>query len=552
MSRPDDNNHNQDDIAEAAVVHSRRRVSAIWLVPIVAALLGVWLVYQHYASLGPVATVSFETAEGVIAGKTKVLRRSVEVGVVEAVRLTEDHEGVAMDLRIDRDVSSLLVEDTRFWVVRPRVGGAGISGLGTLVSGGYIEIDPGSSSQASRSFVGLEQPPVTPLGVPGLRLKLVADKAGSLGPGAPVVYKGLKVGKIEDRIFDITGDQVFFDAFIEERYAQLVGGTTRFWNTSGVDLELSTDGFRIRTGNLESLISGGVEFDTPDTDQGWVGIDEGKVFTLYDSRRSVETVVLKPRLTYLLLFKDSVRGLSEEAPVEFRGIRVGKVTGISFEYAPRDPERRVPVLIRLDPTAIDDLPEMTRETAAAMIDDRVKQGLRASLKPGNVLTGQLFVNLTLNPDAEPAEVGSVGKYRTIPTVSSGLARIEDKLVLVLDKLQALPVENTLNGATDALAEIQAAAKSLAGAAAEMETLMASDKMQNLPNRIDSVLIELNRTLAGFEPGSPIYGDLTAATQELRSSLRSFKVLADSIERKPNSLIFGRKSGTITPPKAKRP
>lgn len=457
-----------------------------------------------------------------------------------------------MGLRIDREVAGLLREDTRFWVVRPRVGGAGISGLGTIVSGAYIELDPGTSAKPKRDFQGLEQPPVTPFGVPGLRLRLVASEASSLGPGAPVIYKGIKVGKIEGRIFDIPNDQVFFDVFIDQAYAVLVAGNTRFWNTTGVDLELSADGFRMRTGTFESLIAGGIEFDTPESEDGKIEIEEGKVFTLYDSRRSVEAVVLRPRLTYLLLFSDSVRGLSEDAPVEFRGIRVGQVTGISFEYAPRDPQRRVPVLIRIDPAAIDDLPELTREAAFAMINERVKNGLRASLKTGSILTGQLFVNLTLNPDAEPAEVGMIGKSRTFPTIPSGLARLEDKLVLVLDKLRALPVEDTLNGATEALAEIQAAAKTLKGAAAEMETVMASDGMQNLPNRIDGAISELQRTMAGFEPESVFYHELTSATEELRDSLRSFRVLADSLERQPNSVIFGRKSGKITPPKAKQP
>jgi len=546
MSKIDDN-----EIPEASIVHSRR-FSAVWIIPIVAALLGIWLVYQHYSSLGPLVTVTFETGEGVVAGKTKILRRSVEVGVVETVRLSDDHEQVSMNLRIDADIKDLLVEDTRFWVVRPRVGGAGISGLGTIVSGVYIELEPGESSKSGRHFLGLEQPPVTPQGVPGLRLKLVANEAGSLGVGAPVIYKGIKVGRVEDRSFDINHDQVFFDVFIDQHYAQLVAGNTRFWNTTGIDFELSADGFRIHTGNLESLIAGGVEFDTPNTDQARVAIEEGKVFTLYESRRSVEAELLKPRLTYLLLFKDSVRGLSEDAPVEFRGIRVGKVTGISFEYAPNDAERRVPVLIRLDPATIGNLKELTREAAIAMIEENVKSGLRATLKTGSVLTGQLFVNLKLDPDADPAEVGMLGQYRTIPTVSAGLSRIEDKLVSILDKLEGLPVENTLNGATAALAEIQAAAEILKGAAAEIETLMANEGMQNLPTRIDSALVGLNQTMAGFDPESVLYRDVAAATEELRNSMRSFKVLADSLDRKPNSVIFGRKSGKIAPPKAKQP
>ena len=226
-------------------------------------LLGVWLVYHHYSSLGPVATVQFETAEGVVAGKTKVQRRNVEVGMVESVRLNDDLDTVVMGLRINAEASQLLREDTRFWVVRPRVGGAGISGLGTIVSGAYIEIDPGFSNVPQRKFIGLEQPPVTPQGVPGLRLKLVADEAGSLGPGVPVVYKGIKVGRVESRTFDQEDDQVTFEIFIEKPYQKLVARNTRFWNTTGIDLEMNSGGFRVRTGSVETMVAGGVEFDTP-------------------------------------------------------------------------------------------------------------------------------------------------------------------------------------------------------------------------------------------------------------------------------------------------
>jgi paraquat-inducible protein B len=318
-----------------------------------------------------------------------------------------------------------------------------------------------------------------------------------------------------------------------------------------MDLELSADGFSLRTGSLESLIAGGVEFDTPETELPRREVTDHMEFTLYDSRRSVEEVQLKPRLSYLLMFTDSVRGLSEEAPVEFRGIRVGTVTGISFDYARGDAERRVPVLIRIDPGAIGDAPVMTREEGAAMVADAVKKGLRATLKTGSMLTGQLFVNLKLDPDAEPAEVGMMGKYPTLPTASSGLSRLEDKLALILDKIEKLPVEDTLNGATETLAEIRETAETLDGAAREMKDLLASEEIRELPARINTTLAGLEKAMAGFEPDSLLYRDLTSATGELRDSLRSIKVLADSIDRKPNSMIFGRKPGGIQPPSAKQ-
>lgn len=541
------------EIATAPVTRSRRRISPIWIVPIIAAALGVWLVAEYYASLGPLATVRFETAAGVTAGKTTVQRRSVEVGVVESVRLSKDHNEVVMDLRVDADAEDLLREDTRFWIVRPRIGGGGISGLGTIVTGSYIEVDPGHSEVERRNFDGLETPPATPQDVPGLRLKLISDKAGTLGQGSSVSYKGITVGKIENRTFVAADNEVVFDVFIEEAYQNLVASNSRFWNTAGLDLELGSEGIHLRTGTLDSLLTGGVEFSTPDTDLPVEPISSGQEFTLYDSRREVEDslLVLKPRLSYLLMFEDSVRGLSVDAPVEFRGIRVGTVVGISFDYAPGDPQRRIPVLVQLDPSALSDGPVATREEGAERIAERVKQGLRATLKTGSILTGQLFVSLTFNSDAPAAEVSMLGDYRLLPTESSGLARLEDKIVMFLDKLQALPLEETVSGATDALAEIEAASKSLNEAVVEIETLLASEGIQNVPQKIDEALDNFNAVLAGLSPESVLYEDLTKTTEELRDSLRSIKVLVDGIERKPNSLIFGRGSGKVEPPRAKK-
>jgi paraquat-inducible protein B len=540
------------EIAVAPVTSSRGRISPIWIVPIVAAALGIWLAVQHYASKGPLATVRFQSAAGVTPGKTSVQRRSVEIGVVETVRLSEDHDEVVMDLRIDADAADLLREDTRFWIVRPRVNGGGISGLGTIVTGSYIELDPGLSKMKKRNFTGMETPPATPQDVPGLRLKLISDEAGSLDQGSSINYKGIKVGRIEKRTFVSTDDQVVFDVFIEEAYRHLVAGSTRFWNTAGIELELGSDGIQLRTGTLESMLTGGVEFETLDTGQAIELATSGQEFTLYDSRQRVEEslVSLKPKLNYLLMFEDSVRGLSIEAPVEFRGIRVGKVVGISFDYAPGDPRRRIPVLIQVDPTALSVESVATKEEGAARIAERVQEGLRATLKTGSILTGQLFVNLTLDSDAPLAEVGMLGDYRTLPTESAGLARLEDKIVLFIDKLQKLPLEETVAGATNALAEIEDASKSLREAAVQVDALLASEDVQNLPQRIDEALDNFNTVLAGLEPDSVLYQNLSKTTEELRDSLRSIKVLVDGIERKPNSLIFGRGGGKIDPPRAK--
>ncbi len=534
------------------------RLSPVWIIPLLAALLGLWLVWQHYSSLGPLIEVRFETAEGVVAGKTGVLCRSVGIGMVESVRLSEDMKGVVMMLRIDHKAAELLKKDARFWVVRPRFGGSGISGLGTLVSGSYIELDPGASSITSRRFIGLENPPVTPQGVPGLHVTLVADTAGSLGPGSAVSYKGIKVGRIESRKFSTENQRVEFGAFIQAPYGPLVTDRSRFWNVSGIDLDVSSAGVRLRTGTLESLVAGGVAFAADDTGVAANPAADGAVFPLYENRDSTEEMTLNPRLTYLLLFKDSVRGLAKDAPVEFRGIRVGTVADISFDYLPDDLERRVPVLIKLDPTLIADLPKGDLSAGPELIAKRVQDGLRATLRTGSLITGQLFVDLDISKDAPPAEVTMIGDYRIIPTISSGLGQLQDKLTALLDKLQALPLDETVKTANGALAEIRGTAEEaktavagLKSASENLDKLLASKDTQNLPADLKASLASLRKTLDGFNQNSAVYRELAVTIQDLSSAMRSIDSLASTIERKPSSLLWGNPKGTVSPPKAKR-
>ncbi len=538
-------------------VRRHRRISPVWIIPILAGLLGLWLVWQHYSSQGPLVEVRFETAEGIEAGKTGVQCRSVGVGVVESVQLSPDLKGVITHVRIQGDAAGLLREDTRFWVVRPRFGGSGISGLGTLVSGTFLELDPGVSERTARSFVGLENPPVTPQGVPGLHITLIADAAGSLGPGSSLLYKGIRVGRIESREFNPTERRVEFGAFIGGEFGALVTNRTRFWNVSGIELDVSSAGVKLSTGTLESLVSGGVAFDTPDLGARAEPALDGAIFPLYAGEDVTEEQTLNPRLTYLLLFKSSVRGLNKEAPVEFRGIRVGTVVDISFDYLPDDAERRVPVLIKLDPSLIADLPAKDLSAGPALIAARVRDGLRATLRTGSLLTGQLFVDLDILPNEPPAEIAMTGGYRTIPTVSSGLGQLQDKLTALLDKLQALPIDQTVANANTALAgisdtaeEAKVAVAELKGAATSLDRLLASEKTQNLPDQLTASLASLEETLNGFNENSAVYRDLASTIQDLSSALRSIDAMASTIQRKPSSLLWGNPKGTVTAPKAK--
>ena len=520
----------------APVTPPRRGLSPIWIIPVVAALLGLWLVYKHLSEKGPEVTVTFEDAEGIIGGKTPVLCRNVNIGTVGAVELTKNTKGVVVELNMTRESAELLKTDTQIWVVKPRYGGSGISGLGTIVSGSYLELQPGIKQTERRHFVGLENPPVTPPGVPGLHLKLIAEQAGGVNPGSSIIYKGLGVGKIETRTFHPENGQVEFGAFITGDYARLISRKTRFWNLSGIDLQVGANGFQLRSGTLESLISGGVTFSEPE-DKKTVSppVADGSSYTLFDSYSDATRERLNPILPYLLLFTESVRGLSNDAPVEFRGIRIGTVMGISFKYLPDDPGHRVPVFIKLDPNLLVDLPSDDFTEARNFMARNVEKGLRASLKTGSYLTGQLYVDLDFVKDAPPAAVLESQGYFMLPTTGSGLGQIEEKVSALLDKFKALPLEATVANANDLLTQFK-------GVAQHLDTILASKDTQGLPTALRADLGELQKTLAGYNDKSDFYQGLSGTLRQLDDTLRSLRGLTETLERKPNSLIFGKPGG----------
>lgn len=494
---------------QAPLIKRKRGLSPVWILPIVAALLGIWLVGRYYAGRGPEVTVRFETADGVIAGKTPVLCRSVNVGIISGVQLTDDLKGVIVTLQMTSEAKRLLRKDTQIWIVRPRYGAGGISGLSTLVSGTYVALEPGVAEETKEHFVGLEQPPVTPRGVPGLHLRLMANNAGGLDPGSPIIYKGLSAGKLETRTFHPETGQVEFGAFIQAEFAHLVRPQTKFWNVSGIDLQIGSGGVQVRTGTLEALLIGGITFSEPKPNEKSEPVSDGSLFNLYDSFGDAQKLVLRMPLPYLLLFTESVRGLQADAPVEFRGIPVGRVEGISFKYLPDDPKHRVPVLIKIDPSLIAPLSETDRVGAQKFMADNVAQGLRATLKSGSLLTGQQYIDLDFQKDAKPDSVIDVNDYKVLPTYPSQFQQLQEKAVALVDK------------AGETLASVQ-------------KTLQNVDK-----------------TVSGFNEQSTLYQNLSQTLRQLDETLQAFRSLSETIERKPNSLIFG-KPGSVPPPKGKRP
>ncbi len=542
------------------IFRATQRWNVVWVVPIIAVFIGVWMIWQHMRSHGPVARVSFETADGIVAGKTEVRCRSVRVGFVRDVELAENLNSVLVSLQMDPDTRHLLREGSRFWVVRPRVSGTDVSGLGTLLTGAYIELDPGNGNEGSLDFTGLEAPPATISSIPGLRLQLNADQAASLVSGSPIYYRGFEIGRIEGKSLDPERRRVVYNAFIREEYSGLIRKNTRFWNTSGIDVTAGVDGFKVRTPSFQAMFSGGVSCAVPGGMEPGSPSPDGAAFRLYAGENEAMNTPFEPNLRLLLLFDHSVRGLKQNAPVEFRGMPIGRVADISFEYLKGRGDMRVPVLVEIDTRLLlVDRTDRDEQEDERYLRSAVEEGLRASLKTASLITGALYVDLDYYPDAGTDAMTSVDDYQTLPTVSSGFTQLEAKLTGILDKLESLPMDDLLArfaAAADETATTVARAREVfdevEAATAALRGTLEQPSFRQLPDDLNRTLAALEQSVASLGPEGAVQGDLLRTLDEMRAALRSMASLANTVEEKPNSLIFGRESsGNPTPRAARR-
>jgi paraquat-inducible protein B len=552
----------------------------VWIVPLVALLIGAWLVYKTFSEKGPTITISFKSAEGLEAGKTKIKYKDVELGQVSKIRLNPDLSHVLVTAELDKQAEDFLSSNTRFWVVRARVAAGQVSGLGTLFSGAYIGLDPGKLGLPASHFVGLETPPVVTTDLPGRHFILNASRLGSLDIGAPVYYRQIKVGQVVGYKLEENGRAVTVKIFINDPIDKHVYQNTRFWNASGLDFAVDANGIRVNTESIVTILVGGIAFDTPDNLEPGGPAEDGDTFKLYESRERIFDKTYTDKTRWLLYFEGSVRGLTVGSPVEFRGIPVGQVLDINMVYDAEKKAFLIPVLIEIEQERIKVVSEMDQSDRKKMSDYLVAQGMRAQLKTGSLITGQLYVELDFHPDAEPAQINWEGRYPQMPTVPTSMEEITTSLTHLLKKLEKLPIEQIGNDLRDTVqgakrlvnsAELQEAITALNGTvnqaqkfaeslntaiAPELKTAagnlnatlkrtrtLVQNFNSNVVPELDETLQQAQSTLKTIEgsvsKNSPLYYELMRVLKELGGAARSIRVMADYLERHPDALIYGK-------------
>lgn len=540
-----------------ADVEKIKRWSPVWIIPIVTALIGAWILFYHFSHQGPEVMLTTISAEGLEAGKTKIKSRSVDVGVVESVTLSEDLSKVLVQARLNSGMEALLREDSAFWVVKPQIGREGVSGLGTLLSGAYIELQPGSKGKEGKDeFQLLDAPPLASPDAKGLRVLLDSEKSGQLNAGDPVLFRGYRVGSVETSYFDVKERVMRYQLFISAPYDQLVTSNVRFWKDSGVAFDMSAQGMRVEMGSLTTLFSGGVSFDVP---EGWERgevVKEKSEFQLFDSERNIQDSLYTEHTDYLMFFSDSIRGLQAGAPVEFRGIRLGTVSQVPFYKEGMeqrlDSDYRIPVLIRIEPDRFQQ--QLGKDfNLQKYLKDAEGRGMRAALKSGNLLTGALYIDLDFYPQEKPWKgPREMFGYPLLPTTSAGLAQIQQKLMQTLDKINSMPLSPMINEATKTLAESQKTMQETQKTMQSLNEIISSKEMKALPADMQKTLQELNRSMKGVQPGSPAYNKMVGDMQRLDQVLRELQPVLRTLNEKSNALVFeAAGSDDPQPKKAKK-
>jgi paraquat-inducible protein B len=523
---------------QAPVKTRRFSVSLVWIVPIVAVLVGISLVVHTMLQEGPTITVTFKTGSGLTANKTEVKYRNVVIGHVSDVELSNDQKSVDATIKLSKQAESFTREDSQFWVVRPRIGAGGVSGIDTLLSGDYIGADIGQAHARAKNFIGLENPPPITYGEPGKRFTLNTQDLGSLDIGSPVYYRKIPVGQVVAYALDADGKGVNIEVFIHSPNDAYVTENTRFWNASGIDVNVGANGFSLKTESLSSILVGGIAFRAPDYSPNDQPAKEDKAFDLFEDQLTALAPPSGKGQFLTLRFDQALRGLKVGAPVEFLGIEFGRVVAVNLDFDAKKRSFPVNVGIMIYPQRLGQahtkmlkaLNHDPSDEAAGvrLMGSFIENGLRAQARSGNLLTGQLYIALDFYPKAEKVVFDPTARPVSIPTIPGSLEQLQEKLEGMINKINQLPIERIAGNLDSNLVELR---KSL-----------AQFNAKTLPG-VQTTLADVSKTLQSasstLAEDSPQREQLGQTLDELGRMSRSLRELSDYLGRHPESLIRGR-------------
>ena len=536
---------------------ARNRLSYLWLLPIVALGIGLWLAYSRLSQIGPNIHITFTSAEGLEAGKTKIRYKDLAVGTVTSIDLSNDLKQIIVTAQMSRTAEPLLKKDSQFWIVKPQISASGVTGLGTIVSGNYIAVSPGKDADSANQFAGLDEAPQIQSTEEGLRVRLLTNDARGVNVGTAIYYRGIAVGQIEQIRFSEHYDNLYLTAFIHAPYDRLITNNTKFWNISGINFSMGAEGANLEVESLEALVRGGITFSTPTTlNTNDTPASPGTVYTLFENERASTERTGFEKEYYVVYFDDTTRGLRQGAPVFFNGMSIGEVIDIRLLYDETKNTAVTPVLIALEPDRIDRVNRQEKRDRN-LITDLVKHGLQASLETGSLITGDKIITLNQYPDdIRSLRKDEYSNYPVLPSRAGSISQLTDDISAIVASVKKLPLEEIANNTKEATAALKSALATPAvktlGASLD-KTLKQLDKtlqsvqkagdstdkaLAQLDKQIKTLGKQLEQTLYNIGPESNLTYTLQETLKTVQRSMKSINDVMRKIDDKPNVLIMG--------------
>src|SRR6266436_2002376 len=545
-----------------ATARRSRRISVIWVIPLVAVAIGGWLAWDTLSKEGPTIRISFDSGEGLQAGQSQLKFKDIVFGTVKSLELAPDNTHVVVTIATTRQAEPLLTDQTIFWVVKPRLFDGNVSGLETLLSGSYIGMLPGQTAgKVQHNFVGHEDPPILQANVPGHTFVLKAKRLGSISLGSPVFYRDLNVGEVLGWDIADMAEYVTIRAFVRAPYDGYVRDQSRLWNASGLSVKLGGTGVEVQMESLKALLLGGIAFETPKAEIQAAAAPENHVFPLFADRDAANNASYTREISVVSYFPGSVRGLAAGSEVTMHGLKVGEVTDVRLAYDPAKDMIVAPVRYEIEPERIIGVGQRIYKNDQESVEAVLSKGLRASLASASLITGQQVVALDFVSDAPPAAVTMEGEDFVLPTTEGGgFAGLASSATDLLDKVNKMPFEQiganlngilrSVNDATQgpqlkkAVSDLGAMLASAQGMIQRLDTKQLPEISAGLKKTVASA----NKLVLSLDTGS---GDNTKFNRDLdrlmvqaNDAVRSIRALSDLLARHPEALLKGRSEGPL--------
>lgn len=540
-------------MTEPASIDKQPSISAIWIIPLIALFIGIWMLYQYQLNKGHTIFINMPQADGIVAGKTEIKVRSVTIGQIDQIRLSDTQDSVIARAQIDKTYHQLLTEDANIWVIKPRIDESGISGMSTLFSGAYLAFSPGESKKLTQHFTLQQEPALIDKDIKGGRYNLLSYSAEVLDAGTGIFFKNYKIGQIETATFDWEKQAMQYGIFINQPYQNLITLNAIFWVNAGVDIDLSANGIAISTGSISKLLKGGISVGIPHQQSPGDIAQNGHHFSLSQNYKKALEERFYNVDFYLIEFEQSIRGLRVGAPVEYRGTRVGTVVeapaNVIIAGKPvhfRDNNTAVPVLIKIEYGRLYHDHALAKEYWQSSVKGWIQNGMRASLKPGNLLTGAVYVDFDIYPDPPPAHMEKLGQYEVFPSVSSGITVLANQVSDVLNKVNNLQIEESLAAMQATFADYQLLASDMRALLAQPNTQNLStdfnhnfEKMSKSMQQFEVTMRQFDKTMASYQAGSQFHHQLQQTLAEFKRLSEQLQPLTRSLNEQPNMLIFDK-------------